>query len=224
MGDRTFSTFQDNLTFELGERSDISTYVDDWINTAYMTLTTKSRFPELRLNYVFPELETDTTSDTTDGTAYISKPTDCLFVRTLWDSDSDTKLIKIAWHDYLEKPGRADTDAEGAPTKWCTHGSNIYLYPTPDDTYTMYIYYRKRVAALSNDADTTAIGAEWDEVIQRLAKVQSLMRFGEYEYANQERTELTSMIKDIVGLYRQEELDRDDIRKPHPAYATLGKR
>lgn len=218
MGNRTFSTFQDNLIFELGERTDIDSRVDDWINTAYMTLTCKSLFPELRQPFIFPELETSTSSDTTDGTAYISAPTDALFVRTCWDSTSDKKLTKIALRDYWDKTGRADTDSEGAPTEWVRHGSYIYLSPTPDDTYSITVYYRKRPTALSEDADTTVIGAEWDEIIQRLAKVQSLIRFGEYDKVAPERQELNALIKDLIYTQGQEELDREDRRIPHPAW------
>lgn len=221
MGDKQFSVFQSDLTTNLGERGDISSKADDWINTAYMTLVTQSRLygVNVRKRFYFPELETVSSStDTTDGTAYISTPSDCLIVRAVWDSTNDNMLTKVSWRDYLSRTGRADSDAEGIPQDYCRNGSRIYLGPTPDDAYAMYVYHRKRVTLMSDDDDTTDIGTEWDEVIVKLATVQSLLRLKDYEAYKIEKAELISMIQGVIDIYEQEELDRRDIRKPDPAY------
>ena len=220
MGQKTFETFKDELKFELGRPNDTSldNYVGNWINTAYIQLVTRNKFWTINRRFYFPELEVDTTEDTIDGQAYIDVPSDCLVIRTLWDSTSDVKLTKMDWSEYTSKTGRANSSSEGAPAKWCRRGSYIYLNPTPDDTYTIYIYYRKIPALLSDNDDTTAIGVEWDEPILQLAVIQSHMRLGEFDKASAKKKEWLETVSSLIGIYDQEKFDREDIRKPSVAY------
>jgi len=220
MGVKKFSEFKDELKFELGRPNDTSldSYTGGWINTAYIQLTTRNKFWTINKRFYFPELEVSTSDDTTDGQAYIDVPSGCLVIRTLWDSTSDIKLTKISWLDYVNKTGRADSSSEGAPTKWCRQGDYIYLNPTPDGTYTIYIYYRKIPTLLSANDDTTAIGTEWDEPILQLAVMQSHMRLGEFDKAEVKKKEWLETVGSLVGVYEQEKFDREDIRKPSIAY------
>jgi len=220
MGVKKFSEFKDELKFELGRPNDdsLDSYTGGWINTAYIQLTTRNKFWTINRGFYFPELEVSTDDDTTDGQAYIDVPSGCLVIRTLWDSTSDVKLTKISWREYINKTGRADSSSEGAPTKWCRQGDYIYLNPTPDGTYTIYIYYRKIPTLLSDNDDTTAIGTEWDEPILQLAVIQSHMRLGEFDKAEVKKKEWLETVGSLVGIYDQEKFDREDIRKPSIAY------
>ena len=221
MGIKTFTTFQSDLTLELGQRddSDVSTRVDDWINTAYTTLTTKSKIPGTNKNISFPDLETDTGLEedaqvTANGTAYVFVPANCLYIQNVWDSTNDVRLTKKAWKDYIETTGRSSST--GKPTEYCRRGVNsaqkkyVYLLPTPDAVYGITVYYRKRATLMSDTVTTTEIGTEWDEVIQKLALVQSLMRLKRYEEADKENDYLKEMFKDIAGVYDYENLDAED--------------
>ena len=218
MGTKLFSAFQADLTFNLGKRSDVADYVGDWINTAYMTLTTGNRVWGLKKDFYFPELETSTTASTVDGTAYVSVPTDALIVRTVWDSTSDRKLDRIELVTYSEYTGRADTTAEDAPTKYMRRGGYLYLYPTPDAVYSLTIYYRKRPTLLSGASDVTAIGAEWDEPLVKLATAQSWLRLQNIEKYKLWREEFLSDVSALIGIYDQEERDEKGFIRPDPAY------
>ena len=226
MANKIFSLFQSDLEFSLGRPSgDLGTYVDNWINTAYMTIATKQRHThsKTRKQYeiYFPQLETIGSVNTVDGTATVAVPADCLYIRTVHDSTSDVKLTSMdTWEDYVAKTGRADTDQEAAPTEWVRHASTVYLYPTPDAVYAMKIWYRKRPAALTAAGDQTVLGEEWDEPIQLLATAQSFMRMREFDNAKIFRTEFDEMMDDLCEVYFKEHDDKQSTRYISTSYLS----
>ena len=220
MGVKSFASLKEELVFELGNRPDVTTptdYAGKWVNAAYMILCTQNRMWGLRKNWYFPELEASETKTTTDGVAYISVPTDCLIVRHIWDSTNDVLLTNISWYNYLRSVGRANTSSEGKPTQWVRRGNYLYLYTTPDATYSEVVHYRKRPALLTGVA-VTVIGAEWDDIIIKLAKIRALMALGEYTKAEVEKKEFIEMVTNVIGIYDQEEKARRDYMYVDPFY------
>jgi len=222
MGTLTCANFITYLTLELGNRSDITTYDDAWINAGYYWLTA-------RRDLYFPELDYKSTDKTTtDGTAYVDTASTMLYVQGVYDATNLRKLRKIKPRDYFKYPDRADTDLEGEPTEW-THvagGTNrgyIYLHPTPDDEYTLNILHRALPSALTG-TNATVIGTEWDEVVLRaavwLGKMKLQYKADEIEH---EKATLERMINDLKGLYDAENLDIDDGVKPKYAYSLSNK-
>lgn len=220
MGDKDFDNFKSDLKFHLGNRTDVDSSLGGWINTAYRDLTTRNMLWGVKMpeQYVFPQLFTSLSSNTSDGVAYVTAPTDTIYIISIDDTTSDRKLVNIPWREYLRQTGRAVADSESAPTKWVRFGSNIYLYPTPDATYALSVYYRKIPAVLSSGSDTTVIGAEWDEPILKLAVIQTFMRYAEYEKAEIEKREWIDMMASKVGMYYREESDRQTYMKPDFTY------
>jgi len=227
MGIKTFTTFQSDLVLALSNRNDtdISSRKAGWINTAYITLASKNKIPGTTRKFSLPDLETDTGVEednqvTADGTKYILAPANCLYIQNVEDTTNDVRLTRKAWKDYINTTGRNDSDSRGEPTEYCRRGVNsdkkkyVYLLPTPDSVYGMTIYYRKYPNILVNDTDTTVIGAEWDEIILQIAIAQSLARLKLYEESKQEGEILSDMLKDIVGIYDNEDFDTDDEIQP----------
>ena len=224
MGDKAFSTFQTDLKLELGQIDNLDTYLDDWVNDAYIDFCTRTAFWKLKFPTIrmFPELNSSDTADTVDGTAYVSTPTDAIQVYTVWDSTNDSKLTQIGWTEYISDTGRADTDSEGKPQYWTRYGGYIYLYPTPDDAYTLYIYYRARPSAMSGDDDTTDIATEWDEPILKLAVIKGMLKLKRYEDYKIEKAEWLDMMAGKIGFYADDRLDSEIIIKPSGAYHNWG--
>jgi len=223
-GDKTFAEMVDEVELALGQRTDIATVAGEVVNDAYLRITCSNEFFDQRKNSYFPSLEIQSAAtNTSDGTAYISTPTDCLFIRSVWDSTSDLKLNKISLMDYLGRSGRATATAEGAPTQWvrradATKGNDyIYLYPTPDATYAMVIYYRARPAKLTGTG-TTVIGMEWDEAIVSLAISTMARRLQMYDTAEIFEKEFNGIVTGLLGLYDNEDLDKQDYRRVDEAY------
>jgi hypothetical protein len=225
MGTKTLAGFRADLLLELGSRTDTTTtQQDQWINASYMDLTTRSNFWGLKvpIKYMFPELNVSSTAYTQEDRAYIDVPSNCLVTYTIVDTSNDNKLKNVGWRDYIRRTGRNDTDSSGEPTSWTRYGSYYYLYPTPDSAYNIEIYYRKRPTLLSATTDTTAIGTEWDEAILKLAVIQTMMRFKDYEKAEIEKKEWMDMMASRIGIYTQEMGDRGDYMKPDQGYHQWG--
>jgi hypothetical protein len=225
-GTYTFAEFVDYLTMMFGERTDLASvgavnFYQKWVNMAYIRLTTRNRFWGIKKNFYFPELEvTSSALNTTAGTTYIVTPTDALIIRDVWDSTNDVRLNNISHTKYIKYTGRAVTASRGKPIEWVRQGANIYLYPTPDDAYAMYAYYRK-VPAVLTGTNTTAIGKEWDEVILQMAYVIGKEWLGEYEEAATMKKDLAESFAGIIGIYDSEEMARQQIGSATPESASL---
>jgi len=222
-GTYTFAEFKDMLKLELGEtegldsHSSLGNLLGKWVNSAYIYLTTRYNLFGSKFKLYFPELEDMTTGDTVDGNAYISTPSSTFAVRSIYDQTSNVRLHNISLNDYMDYPDRADTDAESNPTEWVRHGTYIYLHPTPDAVYTLEVW-RRKIPDVLTGTDSTAIGPEWDDIILKIAVVQSLIRLKQYEEASFHKQELADLITGIVGIYTSEETDRRAHRTPDQGY------
>ena len=221
MGLLTLDEFIENIKLNFGDNTAWATPTDfytRWFNRAYVRLTTQDKFWGIRRSFYFPQLETSTTADTADGTAYISTPTDALIVRNLYDTTNNYFLNNISPRKYAEYTDRANTDMEGKPTEWVRQGGYLYLHSTPDDAYTIGIYYRMIPAVLETGAETTAIGAEWDEPLIALACAIGKQDTMDYEAAKIYREEFKDQVQGILTIYGQEEASRDERIHVHEAY------
>lgn len=231
MGTYTYAKLEEYLKFRMAQRSDLETVNSAtnlykvWINAAYKELTQQDKFWGLKMDFDFPELKADNSgTDTSDGVAYISVPSDLYATISLWDSTSDRWLNPIGWRSYLKKKNRANTDAENAPKRWVRSGAYYYLYPTPDDTYSIYVYYRKRVTALSASTDVTAIGEEWDEAILELASYKMHRWCKEYEFAKDAQEAFMMVVAGVVGTSKFDQIGRKARVKPSATMMNSYKR
>jgi len=208
-----FDDFKDYLKFRMGQRTELESVNGSinlygvWVNAAYKELTTRNVFWGVRLPFDFPELKADNSPgvSTSDGVAYISTPSDCLHVYEIWDETNKVHLDGIGWKKYISYPERKNTSAENKPAEWARYGSYIYVYPTPDDAYTLWVYYRKRPSALTG-TNETAIGEEWDEAILELAAFKGHRWLHEYSYAKQCQEAFMEIVTNLIGIYSREEM------------------
>ena len=163
-----YGTIKSLVNRNLGGRSNIDTYIQEWTNSCYLDLVTRGKFPELQrfAPIPIPELDDTGTFDTTDGAAsyaYSEVSSDLLFPISLRDTTNNVSLREksIRWYDRY----KSTTDAK--PTRYATYGGKFWLDPTPNGTYTIQVRFRKKVdiPLLVNDSDTPVIGEEWHEAI-----------------------------------------------------------
>jgi hypothetical protein len=217
MGDLGFNTLKEYLKLRAGNRADLEAagdsslnYYGIWINAAYRQLCSQRNVLGLNKNLYFPQLMTSTTKTTTDGTAYVTAPTDVLYITEVFDTTNGRKLDGISWKKYIEYTDRTTAASEGDPTEWVRSGSRIYLHATPGTTGdTITIYYKKLVASMSGTA-TTDIGAEWDDVIVELAAYHMFRWLHEIDKAKNCRESFLEMAAGLAAVYALEEKDRDE--------------
>ena len=217
MGDRTITQFEADVKIGLGGRDDLDDYITRWVNTAYLTLTTKKRIPGMRRTIFFPELEVkDESQSWVDGSYRLSVPDGALIVRGIWDRTNDNKLKRFpSIREYWKKTDRESTSSEGEPNKWIRHEGYLYTYPQSDNSYNATIYNRKRPTGLEADVqDVTEIGPEWDEAVYLLAMVQIHEKLGEFDRSEYKAKKFIEYVHDIIGIYDEESKDSTMIFRP----------
>ena len=215
MGALDFSQFKDLLKFRSGNNPSLETATPGstaynlfgiWTNSAYRQLCTQDNILGLPKKLYFPQLHTSTTKTKTDGTAYVTAPTDVLYIEDIYDTTHNVPLDQISWEKYVEYTDRTTTTAEGDPTEWTRRGTYIYLHPTPQTTSdTLTVYYKKLVADLTG-TQTTDIGAEWDDVIIELAAYKMFVWLHEPEKAKTSRDAFLEMAGGLAGVYGNERI------------------
>ena len=215
-----------HLKWRLGKRSDLSAQTDlsvdmfaRWANDSIQELSTKHYFWQTKFNWEFPELDTDDSAtggaDTSDGVPWVTIPTTAIFIQDVWDSTNDRMLDWLSWGDYLQKPGRADTDKEGKPVYWARRGRRVYTYPTSDATYALISYFREYPADISG-SDTNPLGSEWDLLVMELAAQKGFHHMRDKDGADECRGEFLRMAAEMSGIYtREERAGRKRVRMSH---------
>ena len=213
MGNLGFDDFSEQLKYRCGNDkgpdsagASLLDYYGIWINKSYRQLCTQDRVLGLNKKLYFPQLMVSTTKTTTDGTAYVDAPSDCLYITEVFDTTNGRKLDRVfSWKEYISYTDR--TSSDGDPTEWIRRGSSIYLHPTPGTTGdTLTIYYKKLPTDLSGSL-TTDIGAEWDDVIIELAAYKAFTWLHEYDKSKVCKESFLEMAVGLADIYGKEEGD-----------------
>jgi len=234
MGVLTFAEFKSYAEFQLGNRSDVESATDQsadlygvWVNFAYKALCNQNRFHGLRINYTFPELMIDNTgANTTAGTVYVDTPATILGTpHEVFDETSNVHLKWRPWSWYVDKTDRDTEASRNNPEYWIVYGAGtaagskkVYLYPTPDNTYSIYIYFRKKAVTLTGTS-VTLIGEEWDQIILQMAVCEGYKWLREWSNYEKEISIVQEAIAGIIGHEQVSEVARDESIQPRSDYA-----
>lgn len=124
-------------------------------------------YKRLSMSFRFYELEFDTTQATVDGTASYTIPTGARKTIGIVDTTNHWQLDPrdIRW--YMGQ--WTGTGYTGRPEYYVRYGSKYYVWPTPDDAYSLQIYYNKLPTELSADADEPVFPEEWHKVLSLIS-------------------------------------------------------
>lgn len=222
----TFANFKSYLTLILGNRTGLSTYLPLWVNAGYTGLCSINKVPVGRRqkNLTFPELDTFTDSAVADADAYITRPSDCLHIHTVWDMTNDKKLDEKPREWYVQQTGRQNTSSEGKPDFWIpgVYPKRTYIYPTSDGAYNMRTYHRKRPTRFVEDTDTSEIGEEWDEAILQFSAVKAHMWLRDFQTADIWRNEFAITVGQLIGMTDKETKDFKGYMQLDQSYNQFG--
>jgi len=164
-----FGTLREHVSRNLGNRTDIDTLINEWINSAYLDIITIGKLPELGhfAPIPIPELDGEADQATSAGIYEYPKPTNCLFIVTMRDTTNDNPIKQRGFRWFQ----RYRTTTNGYPGVYATYGGNFYLDPPPSGIFNLDIFHRKKVTvpAMSADTDTPVAGEEWHEAIELAA-------------------------------------------------------
>lgn len=137
----TYATLQTAVSNWLA-RSDLSVRIPEFISLgeARIQREVRSRLQEQRV--------------TTDVSTYINVPSDFLELRSIWVTSGSTAFaLQYLVPDALFAM-YPSTSAGGLPKHYTIFGDEIKFGPVPDSTYTVELWYFKRLEALSSAVNT----------------------------------------------------------------------
>lgn len=87
-------------------------------------------------------------------TQYSAIPADFLEIIRFYITSGGTKPLELISQAELLDRKRIASDASGSPSYYALTAGEIEVYPAPDGTYAVELYYFSRVPALSDSATT----------------------------------------------------------------------
>lgn len=204
-----FGTLKEHVIRNLGGRGDLETLAPEWLNTSYLDVITTGKFPEARKMQPIPcpNLDATTTFDTaTDDEDYLYSAidSDLLFPITLRDTTNNQSLFlkDIRWYD------RYKAESSGKPQRYVIYSNTIYLDPTPNDTYTIQIRFRKKIdiPVLTAAEDTPVIEELWHEALEVAATYRGARSLG-YPDADKWLRDLKNILAAHSEQFSEEESD-----------------
>jgi len=145
-------TFGDIKTKVAGfiDRSDLSSNIPDWINTALR---------RIEQNEDFYYMETfDTSLSIVDGTRTVAQPSD--YKNFIWwylSVNGSKAFLTYREMDEIELLETDLTPDGQVPGFFGQQAKNFVLAPTSNDTFTSKLFYRAFSPELSDDADTNEV-------------------------------------------------------------------
>ena len=139
---------------------------------------------EIWCSYPFPFRNKTYTVTTSSGNAIYSTPNGNIIKKTV--SGKQVYSVRIG-KNYLEFLDDYETleDKEGTPTGFYIKNDSLFLYPTPDDNYTVTIEYLTlaigeddfgdSVYSLQNDNDTIDIPDKYENIFKNALITKSML-------------------------------------------------
>lgn len=165
------------LTWRLGNRSDIQARTLTWLNDAYFEFLMSPRF-------TFYQLDRSTAWVALTGTYKYHLPTlfpGIWFVMDIRNDDWDQKLRKFDPTE-LDRGVRVS----GPPFRYARFAEQIELDCIPDRDYNMTTRWRLRPAELVNDGEHM-LTREWDEVIITMAVQKGWEALEQWDKSNAQK-------------------------------------
>jgi hypothetical protein len=131
------------------------------INSAYFDLADRYRFHMVRKLCTFP---------TVASTQDYGLPSDLLEIIKVRDVTNGRQIKKTDYREDADKWIREDSTYESMPLHYLRYRNFIRLEPIPDDVYTIQLFYKAGVVALSDDTDEPVVPDTWHEGIIKLAR------------------------------------------------------
>ena len=138
----TYAELKSSITDFLN-RDDLDTVAPDFITLAEADLSRKVRHWRME-GRATAEIDTQ----------YSAIPADFLEVITFHVTSGNLRPLELISQAEMLQRRYENLDTSGKPAYYALTAGEIEVYPTPDGTYTIELYYYKRISALS-DSNTS---------------------------------------------------------------------
>ena len=143
-------------------------------------------------------VEVKTTLTASAATNTVALPDDVVRVTGLFING--LALTRMQEQDYLRLSSSSLTTADtGAAILYLILGRTLYIWPKPDSTTTVDIFYSKRSQQIDSSADLDVTG-EAERLVERLVAAYKLIDDGQPELG---QAELAMYLRDVVKIRRR---------------------
>lgn len=192
----TFDAIKSEVSARLGNRTNIDSRLQVWINDAYFELLLNPRAS-------FFELDKQATTQTIDTLRSYNLPTDLWFILDVRDFTNSVKLRRGHWQTFDKR-----SPSSGTPRRYARFGNTIELDPTPNVAVDLIIRYRMRPTELSSSV-ALVTPREWDEVITTLSVAKGFEALQQFEEAAKQRQLLEALLNIRLDVPKLEDIDSE---------------
>lgn len=196
----TFLELQNEVQFQVRQRTDMSTYVQDKINQAILDVMLLVKPPEF-----FSTVSITTTAGTPNYDIQASQDVLAIMGATITNTNiqsEDRRLFRGSWQEFdsMDQDFTTTGPNLGRPRKYFRYANEIILYnKVPDDNdsndWTIRVRMLLRPTELTADADTFPLELEWEEPVVLRAAYKLLTMTGDRERA----AEVKDLFQDSVA-------------------------
>lgn len=191
-------TLAGEVTYPLGNRSDLATIAKTWVNRSYMRVQDLIEFPEAHVA---------TTFSTVVGTLSYSTPANFFSIIDLRNNTTERRLSQISIPRY----DRLKTTQTGSATTYALRArTTILIWPKPIAIEQLSINYRRTLAALVADGDLHVLPDAWEEAIIFGAVAYGFAYLNELERARQARSDFRAIVSQLSDRLAADLTDRDE--------------
>lgn len=168
MNPQTYEDLKTEVIKRLGNRQDLSTRIDQWVNDAFTELAQapKAQFRELDALYEVVAKQ---------GAPRLETPGDFWFILSL--RDPTRKLDQVHWQ-VLDRIYRT----VGLATRFARYQDHLELDPIPSQDTPMVMRYRRRLPTLKSGMEIP-LEREWHELLVTLTVAKGLSALQRFEEA-----------------------------------------
>lgn len=148
MGYYTFSNLQTRISAEINEASNVNVTVAQ-VKTAIISAI---EYYERQRKWFSETVNKNLW--TLSGTEFVPLPNDFVFLdkaQIQISTSNIVPLVNVGWDEYSSYSFSSTTS--GQPANFCVYGEKLWLYPTPNDVYTLILSYVSRLQTLSASDD-----------------------------------------------------------------------
>lgn len=174
---------------------------------------------EVCSKFKFREKETQTTLTTVAGTRDVNVPADMFATRIAVIINDELEHIQLDQIDEQTYENLYDSDSENEniPTMYFRYGSIIRLYPTPDDAYSLVVYYWKNLTDLAVLNDPS-IPQSWHEIVLFGAIWRAKAELGDLDSKASFQMDQQRLIESATPVQTIETYDSNMFHAQYPGY------
>lgn len=168
------------------------------LDTATLTRLLNDAYEDVWSREPWPFREGQVDITVSQGVAQVTAPADFGKVASLFVKDMGTNLEPMRRED-IGKQFPGNLTEQDQPVWYYFIGSGLYLYPVPDTTYTLTLYYLKQFTPLVNPTDVPALPSN-----HRIIVLGALTSAYDMEDDNDVALRFQSRFEDRIAAVREE--------------------